>query len=70
MDLSQLAVSELRILLEQVQQTGKSSEQDELVRAREKILAIAHGAGVSLKELFAAPSSLKHRSAVIKTAVR
>ncbi|HWX01141.1 hypothetical protein [Collimonas sp.] len=55
MNLSQLSVSELRLLMAQVQQTGKSEEHEDLAQARAAILAIAHDAGASLQDLFAAP---------------
>jgi len=59
-NLSQLSVSELRMLMAQLQQAGKSAERDELVQARAAILAMAHGAGVSLGDLLATPPRDPH----------
>ena len=51
MDLSNLSVSDLRTLQENIKQQLKKREQQELSQAREKILEIAQSIGVSVKEL-------------------
>lgn len=51
MDLSNLSVSDLRTLQENIKQQLKKREQQELSQAREKILEIAQSVGVSVKEL-------------------
>lgn len=70
MDLHTLSVTDLRALQEQIQKEIKSREQDELVKAREKILAIAQSAGISLKDLLGSQSQVKNRSVKVKVAVR
>jgi DNA-binding protein H-NS len=51
MDLSNLSLGELRTLQEDIKKQMKRREQDDLVKAREQILAIAQSVGVSVKEL-------------------
>lgn len=51
MDLSNLSVSDLRTLQENIKQQLKKREQQELASAREQILAIAQSVGVPLSEL-------------------
>lgn len=51
MDLSNLSLGELRTLQEDIKKQMKKREQDDLVKAREQILAIAQSVGVSVKEL-------------------
>ncbi|MQR01316.1 H-NS histone family protein [Glaciimonas soli] len=51
MDLSNLSVADLRTLQEQIKQALKEREHEEKNKAREQILAIAQGAGISLKDL-------------------
>lgn len=51
MEISNLSLSELRQLQTDVQKQIKKSEQAEMSIAREKILAIAQGIGVSVNEL-------------------
>ncbi len=51
MDLSNLSVQELRNLQEQILKQLKKREQQEVVKAREQILAIAQSVGIPLKEL-------------------
>jgi len=70
MNLSDLSVTELRALQEQVQKEIKTREQEELVKARQQILAIAQSAGISLKELLGTQSQVKDRAAKAKVAVR
>ena len=67
MDISNLSVAELRALQDQVQQEIKSKEKEELTAAREKILAIAQNAGISLKELMG--SAPKTKGGVVKAKV-
>lgn len=54
MDLSNLSLGELRTLQEDIKKQMKKREQDDLVKAREQILAIAQSVGVSVKELVGA----------------
>lgn len=51
MDLTNLDMSELRALQENIKQQLKKREQHEINQAREQILAIAQSVGVSLKDL-------------------
>ena len=51
MDLSKFSLAELRQLQEDIKKQMKSREQAELNSAREQILAIAQGVGLSVKEL-------------------
>jgi len=70
MNLSDLSVTELRALQEQVQKEIKTREQEELVKARQQILAIAQSAGISLKDLLGTQSQAKNGAAKAKVAVR
>lgn len=70
MNLSDMSVAELRTLQEQVQQTIKTREKEELASAREKILAIAQSVGISLDELIRSKSHGKTRDVKVKVAVR
>ncbi|MFC5476137.1 H-NS family nucleoid-associated regulatory protein [Paraherbaspirillum soli] len=70
MDLSGLSVADLRALQDDVKQALKDREQQELAKAREQILAIAQGAGISLKDLLGAQSRGKSGVAKNKVAVR
>ena len=67
MNLSVLSAAELSALQLQVQQEIKTREQHELASARERIMAIALSAGISLHELF--DSQLKAQNRVVKTKV-
>lgn len=51
MDLSNMSVSDLRSLQEQIKQEMKKREHQEVAKAREQILAIAQSVGVPLKDL-------------------
>jgi DNA-binding protein H-NS len=51
MDLSGLSVKDLRALQEQVKQEIKKREHEDVAKAREQILAIAHSVGIPLKDL-------------------
>ncbi len=51
MELSKLSLSELRMLQEKIVQELLQREQEEIVQAREQILAIAQNIGIPLKEL-------------------
>lgn len=53
MELSNLSVSELRKLEEKIKQEMKKRERQDMVKAREQILAIAQSVGVPLKDLMA-----------------
>ena len=53
MDLSNMSVSDLRNLQEQIKQEMKKREVQEVQKAREQILAIAQSVGVPLKDLLA-----------------
>jgi DNA-binding protein H-NS len=54
MDLSNLSLAELRAMQEDIKKQMKKREQDDLVKAREQILAIAQSVGVSVKDLIGA----------------
>jgi DNA-binding protein H-NS len=51
MDLSNLTVADLRNLQDKIKQELKNRERQEIVKAREQILAIAQKAGFSVNEL-------------------
>jgi DNA-binding protein H-NS len=51
MDLSKLSIGELRALQDQLEQELKLREQDEIIKAREQIIAIAQSVGIPLKDL-------------------
>lgn len=51
MNLSSLTLNELRSLQEDVKSEIKKRQHDELVKAREQIIAIAQSVGMPLKEL-------------------
>lgn len=53
MDLTTLSVEDLRTLQERIKQELKAREQQEIVKAREQILAIAQSVGLPLSELVA-----------------
>ncbi|WP_329956710.1 H-NS histone family protein [Collimonas humicola] len=65
-----MTVAELRTLQDQVKQALKDREHQEQVKAREQILAIAQGAGISLQDLFGAQSRGKTTTSKAKVAVR
>ncbi|MDP5007722.1 MAG: H-NS histone family protein [Glaciimonas sp.] len=69
MDLSNFSVADLRTLQDQVKHALKEREHEELNKAREQILAIAQGAGISLKELLGS-SARKNSAMKNKVAVR
>ncbi|PUA20518.1 H-NS family nucleoid-associated regulatory protein [Glaciimonas sp. PCH181] len=70
MDLSGLSVAELRALQEQVKQSLKDREHQEMTKAREQILAIAQSAGISLKDLLGSSTRIKSNVTKAKVAVR
>ncbi|MEO6922101.1 MAG: H-NS histone family protein [Collimonas sp.] len=70
MNLSELSISELRILKDQITQMLKDREQQEQVKAREQILAIAQSAGISLQDLLGAQIRDKNSATKTKVAVR
>jgi DNA-binding protein H-NS len=71
MDLSGLLLTDLRALQEQVKQEIKKREHDDVIKAREQILAIAQSVGIPLKELMGGPGrAAKSGAAVAKVAVR
>ncbi len=70
MNLSDMSITELRALQEQIAQEIKAKTQAELVKAREEILAIAQHAGISLKDLLDSQSNAKNRAPKTKVAVR
>jgi DNA-binding protein H-NS len=51
MDLSKLSVAELRALQEQLEQELKKREHEDIIKAREQIMAIAQSVGIPLKDL-------------------
>lgn len=71
MDLSSLSVKDLRVLQEQVKQEIKKREYDDVIKAREQIMAIAQSVGIPLKELMAGQGrAAKSGIVVAKVAVR
>lgn len=54
MNLSNMSVVDLRSLLEQIKNEIRRREHEDLTKAREQILAIAHSVGMPLKELLSA----------------
>lgn len=71
MDLSGLSLTDLRALQEQVKQEIKKREHDDVIKAREQIMAIAQSVGVPLKKLMGGPArAAKPGTAVAKVAVR
>ncbi|QRX81020.1 H-NS family nucleoid-associated regulatory protein [Glaciimonas sp. PAMC28666] len=70
MDLSGLTVAQLRVLQEQVKQSLKDREREEMTKARDQILAIAQSAGISLKDLLSTPPKNKNYVSKNKVAVR
>jgi DNA-binding protein H-NS len=51
MDLSGLTVKDLRALQEQVKHEIKKREHEDVIKAREQILAIAQSVGIPLKDI-------------------
>lgn len=54
MNLSNMSVGDLRSLLEQIRSEIKRRENEDLNKAREQIMAIAHSVGMPLKDLLSA----------------
>ncbi|MES2535049.1 MAG: H-NS histone family protein [Pseudomonadota bacterium] len=63
MDLSNLSIDELRDLQEQIKRDLKKRQQDDIIKAREQILAIAQSVGIPLKELVSGQIRAKTGSA-------
>jgi DNA-binding protein H-NS len=61
MDLSGLSVKDLRVLQEQVKHEIKKREREDVVKAREQILAIAESVGLPLKDIIG--SNLRTKTA-------
>lgn len=57
MDLSELSLAELSALQEKIKQEVKQRQKQEVVRAREQILAIAQSVGMPLDELLGSASA-------------
>lgn len=70
MNLSGLSLADLRALQEQIKQEVKKREQQDLVKAREQIMAIAQSVGIPLKELMGSQTRAAKTGAVVKVAVR
>lgn len=70
MDLTNYSATQLRELLEQVEQLIKAKERDELAAARQKILDIAQSAGIPLDELMGLQAKGKSQVVKAKVAVR
>ena len=68
MNLSNLSLADLNALQEQVKQEIKKRQQEDVAKAREQILAIAQGVGISLKELVA--GNLRSKTAVVAVKFR
>lgn len=59
MDLSHFSLAELRNLQDDISKQLKKREHDELAKAREQIQSIAHGVGLSVKELLSGAGRAK-----------
>ena len=70
MDLSALSLAELSDLQEQIKQEFKTRQKQELVRAREQIMAIAQSVGMPLDELLGAGGKAKTAKTRKPVAVR
>ena len=71
MDLSGLSLTDLRALQEQVKQEIKKREHEDVIKAREQIMAIAQSVGIPLKELMGAQGrAAKVGGVAAKVAVR
>jgi DNA-binding protein H-NS len=51
MNISGLPLADLRSLQEQIKQEIKKREHEDVAKAREQIMAIAHGLGIPLKDI-------------------
>ena len=66
-----MSLTDLRALQEQIKQEIKRREHDDVIKAREQIMAIAHSVGMPLKELMALHGRAAKTGAVVaKVAVR
>jgi DNA-binding protein H-NS len=68
MDLSNMSAVELRKLEEKIKLEMKKRERQDMVKAREQILAIAQSVGIPLKDLIA--SSARSKSAAVAVRFR
>jgi DNA-binding protein H-NS len=66
MDLSNLSVSDLRTLQDQVSKQLKVAAQQDIAKAREEIQAIAERAGISLQELVKGAARKKSGKVAVK----
>jgi DNA-binding protein H-NS len=66
MDLSKLSASDLRDLQEQLAQELSKREHEEVNKAREQILAIAHSVGIPLKDLITSSPRARQRKGVTR----
>lgn len=70
MNLSSLSVVDLRALQDQVKKEIKKREQDDLVKAREQIIAIAQSVGMPLKDLMSVPARTKAKTGTVAVRYR
>jgi DNA-binding protein H-NS len=69
MDLSGLSMVELRVLDVQLKGEIKRREQEDMIKAREQIMAIANSVGIPLKDLLgitAAPMRIKSGAVAVR----
>ena len=66
MDLSGMSVAELRLLDDKVKHEIKKRESEEIIKAREKIMAIAESVGMQLKDILAVPAKTKSKSSEMR----
>ncbi len=67
MDLSGLSMVELRVLDVQLKNEIKRREQDDMIKAREQIMAIANSIGIPLKDLLgSAPMRMKSGTVAVR----
>jgi DNA-binding protein H-NS len=62
MDLSHFSLAQLRSLQDDISKQMKKREHDELAKAREEIMSIAQGVGLSVKDLLGSTVRAKTRS--------
>lgn len=66
MELSNMSIGELRALQEKIKQEMKQRERQDLVKAREQILAIAQSVGLPLKDLLAGATRAKTGTVAVR----
>jgi DNA-binding protein H-NS len=70
MDLTGMSVSELRALESQLKNEIRRREQEDMIKAREQILAIAHSVGIPLKDLMGAVPVMRAKMGTVAVRYR